>query len=330
VQQQDVTLSTHAIGTVQAYATVAIKSRVDGQLLRVGFKDGDHVKKDQLLFQIDPRAYQIQVATALANLQKDEANLATAQSNLERSIPIAKKGYLSKQDFEQVKNNVTALAATVAADQAALTNAKLQLSYCTIYSPLAGRAGNLLVDTGNLIKANDTTPLVTINQIKPIYVTFNLPEENLRSVAAQLRSGPVSININIDKPKPVTLTGTLSSIDNSVDTTTGTITLKALLTNDQHYLWPGEFVKVSLPIAELQQALTVPTEAIQAGPNGSYVFIVENNKLARLKPVMLGAAVGNITVVNSGLKLQDMVITSGQLGITDGVAIQVVKQGPAV
>lgn len=323
VKQQDVTVYATAIGNVVPYSTVNIKSQVNGTLLSVGFKEGEVVKENQLLFSIDPRSYQIALDQAKANLERDKAALATAKLALERNQSLLGKGYVSKQDYDTLKNNVNSLNATLAADESAIENAKLQLSYCNIYAPIEGRTGNLLVKPGNLVKSSDTNPLVVINQVKPIYVSFNMPEDQLDDVRRVLLQHPIDVMISPDKEtEDFTLKGSLTFIDNAVDPTTGTIQLKATLTNEDLSLWPGQFVKIKIPIAYLKQALMIPTNAVQVGPNGSYVFVVKPDQHVKLQPIKTGAAIGSEIVVLQGLNLGSIVVTEGHLSLTDGVLVQ--------
>ncbi len=326
VAQKSIDEKTKAVGNVQASATVSIRSRVDGELLAVGFKEGDNVKTGQVLFAIDPRSYQVALEQSQANLARDQATYNNSKLTLERNAPLAPKGYIARQDFDQMKANVASQEAVVKADMALVENAKLQLSYCTIQSPINGRTGNVLVNVGNLVRANDTNPLLVINQISPIYVSFSLPEQRLSSLQEQLLRGPVTVTAQIDKDTPdQTVQGMLSFVDNTVDTTTGTVQLKATFPNQDQKLWPGEFVTVNLPIAHLTNVLIVPTEAVQAGPRGTYVYVLDKNLNAHVQLVTTGPDIDSSTVIKTGLKLGDKVVTEGQMRLTDGSHVRIAK-----
>lgn len=325
VVQKDVTVMAEAVGTVQAYNTVNVTSLVDGQLMSVGFKEGDMVQPGQILFQIDPRPFQVQVAQAEANLAKDQASLNTAASALKRNTALLPQGFVAKQDYVTLQNNVAALTATVKADQATVDNAKLQLSYATIAAPIAGKTGSLLVKVGNIVKASNTNPLVIINQISPIYVAFTLPQEKLPYIQAEVAAGTVPVYV-ADKLQPDTLLqGNLGFIDNTVDATTGTIQMKATFPNKDLKLWPGQFVNVKIPQINLKKAMLVPTAAVQAGPNGNYVYVVNNNNTVSLRSVSPGAEIDELTVITQGLKLGETVVTAGQLRLIDGSQITIIN-----
>jgi multidrug efflux system membrane fusion protein len=326
VTEKSIDEKTKVVGNVQASATVSIRSRVDGQLLALGFKEGDYVKAGQLLFSIDPRSYQVSLEQSEANLARDQATYNNSKLTLERNAPLAPKGYIARQDFDQMKANVASQEAVVKADMAAVENARLQLSYCTIQSPINGRTGSVLVNVGNLVRASDTTPLLVINQISPIYVSFALPEQRLGSLQEQLLRGPVTVTAQIDKDAPdQTVQGTLSFVDNTVDTTTGTVQLKATFPNEDQKLWPGEFVTVNLPIARLTNVLIVPTEAVQAGPRGTFVYLLDTQLNVHVQLVTTGPEIDSSTVIKDGLKLGDKVVTAGQMRLTDGSHVRIAK-----
>lgn len=324
VVQKDVTVMADAVGTVQAYSTVNVTSLVDGQLMSVGFREGEMVHPNQVLFKIDPRPLQVQLQEAQANLDKDQASLSTAQSALKRNAELLPKGYIAKQDYDALRNNAAALAATVKSDQAAVANAELQLSYATITAPIEGKTGDLLIHVGNLVKASNTNPLVVINQITPIYVAFTLPQEKFPFVQSEMAKGSVPVYV-VDKTAPdgKMLEGTLGFIDNTVDATTGTIQMKATFPNADQKLWPGQYVDVKIPLLQLRKALLVPTDAIQAGPNGNYVYIIGADKKAHLQLVTPGAAIDENTVINEGVKSGQVVVTAGQLRLIDGTPVKV-------
>lgn len=325
VFQKNVTLTTHAIGNVQPYVAVSIKARVEGQLLSVGFKEGEYVKEGQIIFEIDPHPYQVALDQTKANLARDQAQLENLQKLLVRYGQLVQKGYISKQDYDAAEANVKAQAATVMADKALVSNAELNLGYCTIKAPISGRTGNLLVDQGNLIKANESSSLVLINQIKPIYITFSLPEDQLDAVKKATNHGVVYVTIQVKNSK-TKLIAKLSFIDNSVDKNTGMIELKALFPNEHEEIWPGQYVDVTLPITEIKNALLLPTRAIQEGPDGSYVFIVNKDASVSLKPITLGAVVDSQTTIVNDLPLGTTVVATGQSQLIDGSLVQAVTE----
>jgi multidrug efflux system membrane fusion protein len=325
VVQKDVTLTAHAIGNVQPTVAVSIKSRVEGQLLSVGFKEGEYVKEGQLIFEIDPHPFQVALEQAKANLARDEAQLENFQKLLVRYGQLVKKGYISKQDYDASEANMKAQAASVLADKALVSNAELNLGYCTIRAPISGRTGNLLVNQGNLIKANDSAPLVIIHQIKPIYVAFSLPEAQLEAVKKAANHGTVYVAIQT-KNSNTKLIAKLSFIDNSVDRNTGMILLKALYPNSQEEIWPGQYVDVTLPITEIKNALLLATRAIQEGPDGSYVFIVNKDSNVTLKPIKLGAVVNDSETIVNDLPVGTKVVATGQSQLIDGSKVQVIPE----
>ncbi len=321
VIQKDVTLTTQAIGNVQPTVTVAIKSRVEGQLLSVGFKEGEYVKEGQIIFKIDAHPYEVALDQAKANLARDQAQLENLHKLNLRYGELVKKGYISKQDHDASKANVKAQEATVLADKSLVANAELNLSYCTVHAPISGRTGNLLVNQGNLIKANENAPLVVIHQIKPIYVAFSLPETQLEAIKKAANHGEVNVTIQT-KNSSTKLAATLSFIDNSVDKNTGMILLKAQYANSHEEIWPGQYVDVTLPLAEIKNALLLPTRAIQEGPEGSYVFIVNKDSTVSLTPIKLGALVkDNMTIVND-LPTGTTVVVTGQSQLIDGSKVE--------
>jgi multidrug efflux system membrane fusion protein len=321
VQQKDVTITTHAIGNVQPYVTVSVKSRVDGQLLSVGFKEGDYVKEGQIIFQIDPGPFKVALQQAEANLAHDTAQLQQFKKTLERYIPLLKKGYVSKQEYDQADANSKAQEAVVMADKASVDNAQLNLDYCTIRASISGRTGNLLVNSGNLVKATDTSPLVVINQITPVYIAFSLPEQALSSILQEMKKGKLAVNLQVKNQTSV-LQGQMSFIDNTVDASTGMIKMKALFDNQHEELWPGEYVDVTLPYITVHQALLIPTQAIQASPDGAYVFVVEKNSSVTLKNIKAGASLGENSIVE-GLQTGDVVVVTGQAQLIDGSIVHV-------
>lgn len=321
VEQKDIVIPLQTIGTVQAYSTVSVKSLVDGQLLQAGFKEGDFVKKDQLLFQIDSRPFQDSLAQAQANLTRDQAQLDNAHSQVARNKALAQKGYVAAEAYDQLVANEKAATATVLADQAAVANAQLQLDYSTIKSPIDGRTGSLLVYPGNIIKTANSTVLVTITQVNPIYVAFAVPQQYLASIRSQQNIAPVDVKATIANEIE---DGKLTFIDNTVDITTGTIQLKATFENAKLRLWPGQFVTVTIPTTALSHALLVPSQAVQAGQAGSYVYVVQPDNTVNYQLIKSGPSSNNQTVVLQGLKRGDQVVTDGLMRLSDGARVQIV------
>jgi multidrug efflux system membrane fusion protein len=321
VTEQDLPLPLQAIGTVEAYSTVSVQSMVTGQLLKVGFKEGDYVKKGQLLFLIDPRPFIADLNQAQANLAHDQAGLENALLQVNRNAPLVKKGYISQQDFDQLVANQKAAAATVDGDKAAINTANLQLAYTKINSPINGHTGSLQVYPGNIVQAGGSTTLVSITQIQPIYVSFSVPQQYLAAIQAQNAASPITVSANVEGK---TEQGSLSFIDNSVDTSTGTIQLKATFSNKDHTLWPGEFVNVSLPTTILPHAIIVPNNAVQAGQNGAYVYVINSDSTVTYQSIQTGPMVGNSTVILKGLQAGQQVVLDGQLRLTNGSSVTVI------
>lgn len=323
LKQKDVTIQGHAVGNVQPYVTVAIKPRVEGQLLAVGFKEGELVNENQIIFQIDPGPFQVALQQAQANLARDQAALQNLKKIRERYLPLVKKGFVSKQDFDQADANVKAQEAAVLSDRSSVAAAQLNVDYCTVRSPIHGKTGNLLINKGNLAKIADPNPLVVINQISPIYVAFSLPEQYVGFIQEQLKTGKVPVEIR-GKQSHTVLSAELSFIDNAVDTSTGMIKLKAVFANQSEELWPGEYVDVTLPLAHVKNAAMIPTRAIQAGPEGPYVFVVNNDSHVTLKSVQTKNVIDDDTIVE-GLAAGSTVVVTGQAQLADGSLISAVN-----
>ncbi len=324
VIQKNVNVPLTVIGNVQAYSTVNVQSLVDGQLLKTGFTQGDFVKKGQLLFQIDPRPFDAALKQAQATLAHDQAQLDNAQNMVKRNKMLSDKGYIAKQDYDQLVSNKLALEASIKADQAAITSAQLQLNYSTINSPIDGRTGSLQVYPGNIVKAAGNTTLVTITQINPIFVVFSVPQQYLDSLQEAMRKEKVVVYAKVGDQ---TETGYLSFIDNTIDTTTGTVQLKATFPNENKMLWPGHYVTVTLPITHLNDALLIPNVAVQTGQSGTYVFVIEK-QFARYQEVKLGPQLGNQVIVMKGLVPNELVATDGQLQLTDGSSVNITATAP--
>ncbi|HLK08223.1 MAG TPA: efflux RND transporter periplasmic adaptor subunit [Candidatus Angelobacter sp.] len=311
-----------AIGNVEAISAVTIKAQISGQLMRVHFKEGDFVKKGQLLFTIDRQPFEAALRQAEGTLAKDEAQALNSKLDAERYQGLGKQGIVSKQQVDAAGAAANAMAATVAADKAAVETAKINLEYTSIYSPINGRTGSVGVKEGNLVKANDVPILVTINQIEPIYVSFSIPEQQL----AELKQYSNTKSLKVDAaPQGSTqhFQGRLTFIDNSVDLTTGTIKLKATFDNAAHVLWPGQFADVNLTLKSQPNAVVVPTAALQTSQSGTYVYVVEQDLTAKQQPVKVGWNVGEDTVIASGLQPGQRVVTDGQLRLTPGAKVDI-------
>jgi multidrug efflux system membrane fusion protein len=311
-----------AIGNVEAISTVSIKAQISGQLMRVHFKEGDFVKKGQLLFTIDRQPFEAALRQAEGTLAKDEAQALNSKLDAERYQSLGKQGVVSKQQVDAAGAAANAMAATVAADKAAVETAKINLEYTSIYSPINGRTGSVGVKEGNLVKANDVPILVTINQIEPIYVSFSIPEQQL----AELKQYSNTKSLKVEAaPQGSTqhFQGRLTFIDNSVDLTTGTIKLKATFDNAAHALWPGQFADVNLTLKSQPNAVVVPTAALQTSQSGTYVYVVDQDLTAKQQPVKVGWNVGEDTVIASGLQPGQRVVTDGQLRLTPGAKVDI-------
>lgn len=322
--RKDVPNTVKAIGNVEPYNTVSVKSMVAGEIVEVGFKEGEDVKKGGTLFVIDRRPYEAALAQAESQLARDKANAANSKAMATRWEALYKEGVASREQHDQIVTQAQAAEQTVAADEAALQNAKVNLTYCTIKSPIDGRTGNVTVKIGNLVKANDVA-LVTINQILPIYVTFSVPQQFLPEIkrSESERKLPVMAKV---QGEPET-SGSLSFIDNAVDPQTGMIKLKGTFTNNDRRLWPGQYADVSLTLGTDRNAVLVPSAAVQTGQSGQFVFVIKNSK-AEMKKVTIGRIVGSDTVIQAGIDAGDQVVTDGQLRLTPGAKVAV-SNGPS-
>jgi multidrug efflux system membrane fusion protein len=320
--QKTVPVQLRAIGNVEAYSTVTVKSKVGGELVRVHFTEGQDVKRGDLLFTIDPRPYEAALKQAEANLQRDLAKAKSALEDARRYESLIQKQVVSPQQYEKVRSDADALEATVLADRAAVENAKIQLDYCSIRSPIDGRTGSLIVKQGNIIKAEDIN-LVVINQIIPIDVVFSIPEQFLLEIKKYMVSGKLQVEalvpMNEEKPEK----GIITFIDNAVDTNTGTIRLKGTFANRERKLWPGQFVNVVLALTIEPNAIVVPTQAIQTGQEGQYVFVVKQDLTVESRSVVAGQTVDTDTVIQKGLQAGEKVVTDGQLRLYPGARVEI-------
>ena len=354
VSQKDVPVDIEGIGNVEAYASISVRSQVTGQLTDVRFHEGDFVKKGEHLFSIDPRAFQAQLEQALANLKRDEALLSQAEAQLardaanaefaqltaERQALLNERGIISKDQAQQTRASADANAATVKADkasiesaraqlvaqQAAVDNAKVALSYTIIRSPLDGRTGNLAVKAGNLVTAN-STELMTIAQIQPAYVTFSVPAVHLPAIKRHMVDDKLTVSATPQDTEGHVATGQLTFVDNAVDPTTDTIKLKATFANADRSLWPGQFTRVNLRLATLSQAVVVPGQAVQTGQDGQYVFVVKPDSTVEQRTITPGQRTGEDIVIDKGLRPGETIVTEGQLRLEPGTVVSTGRGG---
>lgn len=378
VVQKTVPVQLRAIANVQAFSTVSVRTKVGGEIIRVYFKEGEDVKKSDLLFTIDPRLYEAALKQAEANLEKDMAQVKQAEANLAKSHAqvrqseadlardmarmknamedarryesLVQKGVVSKTQYDQIRTNADALEATVAADRAALENAqasvravsasldnaqasvhasraavenaKIQLGYCSIRSPIDGRTGNLIVQQGNLVKADDII-LVVIHQVTPIYVAFSVPEKYLSEIKKYMTAGRLKVEAIVPNHQESSVEGVITFIDNSVDSSTGTIRIKGTFANQEKRLWPGQFVNVILTLTTQPNAIVVPSQAIQTGQEGQFVFVVKSDFTVESRPVVAGRTLSEETVVEKGLLPNERIVTDGQLRLYPGAKVEI-------
>jgi len=317
----DVPVRLEGLGTVQAYYTVTITARVDGQLEKVAFKEGQTVRQGDLLAQIDPRPYQAVLNLAVATKAKDVAQLASARSDLERYEILAPKELASKQQLDSQRALVAQLEAQIEGDQASIDNARTQLSYTTIRAPISGVTGIRHVDPGNIMHATDTNGIVIVTQVQPITCILTLPEQSLPEVASALRSGTVDVTAVSQDGHTELDRGTLALVDNQIDPTTGMVRLKATFPNAQHALWPGEFVNARVLVHTVHDAVTIPTAAIQRGPDGLFAYVVKDDSTVEARPLKAGEGSGTVMIITDGLRVGERVVTSNQYRLQPGVAI---------
>ena len=329
VAVEDVPVFLHGIGTVQAYNTVAIKSRVDGQIVKINFKEGEEVKVGDPLFQIDPRPYQSALAQSQAAKEKDEAQLAGAQLDLERYQKLLAPGWQTKQSYDQQKATVEQFQAAIKGDAAQIENAKLNLGYADIRSPIDGRLGARMVDTGNLVHASDNTPLVMIMELRPIFVSFTLPQETLDDVHENNKQAPLVVRAFSGDGKKQLAEGKLTLIDNMIDQTTGTIHLKARFDNEDERLWPGEFVSLRVILSTRHGVSTVPQQTVQQGPNGHYAYVIKPDNTVERRGVEVAAIQDGIAVVTKGLTAGEKVVVDGQFRLTEGARVNPTAAAPS-
>lgn len=321
IGKSDFPVYLNGLGTVQPYNTVTVRSRVDGQVIKVAFRQGQMVKEGDVLVEIDPRPFQATLEQAQAKKAQDEASLRNAELDLQRYTALARQDYASRQQLDTQQATVDQLKAQIKGDQAAIDNAQTQLSYTTIRSPLTGKAGFRLVDPGNIVHATDQTGIVTIVKLQPISVVFTAPEEEVGEINKALAAGNVPVTALSSDGKKVLGRGHLALVDNKVDQASGTIQMKATFKNDDNALWPGLSVATRLLVDTLKNVLVVPNEAIQRGPSGLYAFVVGNDNKAEKRDIKVGDEGATQTVVLEGLGSGDRVVTAGQYRLTEGAVV---------
>jgi membrane fusion protein, multidrug efflux system len=319
----DVPIELREIGAVEAYNTVSVTARVGGQLLKVGFREGDDVKEGAVLFRIDPRPFEAALIQAEANLDRDRATQRNAEADVARYASLVEKDYVTKQQYDLAVSTALETKATVKADSALVKSARLNLEYCTITAPISARTGNLLVKEGNLITANSPNPLVTLNQIVPIYVSFAIPEQYLADVRSSMAGKQLAVWAYLPSDSTKVYDGKLTFIDNTVDRTTGTILMKGTFPNINRALWPGQTVLVGLVLGKQLKATVVPKEAVQSSQDGNYVYVVAAGDSAQLRPVIKGAEFADKVVISKGVSPGERIVTDGQMMLTSGIKVNI-------
>jgi multidrug efflux system membrane fusion protein len=316
-------LEAAVVGTVEAYATVSVRAQITGELNTVNFQQGDDVVAGQELFMLDRRPLEGALQQAQATLERDTAQAANAKAIMQRYDQLVERGIVAREQRDNARTSVAALEATLASDRAAVENAKVQLQYATIRAPISGRTGALMVNAGNLVRANDQAPLVVINQLTPIYVSFALPEPLLPDLRRYMARGALRVEARPSSGESHLAVGTITFIDNAVDQTTGTIKVKGTFPNADRQLWPGQFVNVVVRLMTEAAATVVPTLAVQTGPDGSFVYLVKADQTVELRPVAVARVAGDETVIKEGVVPGDTIVTDGHLRLIPGSRISV-------
>jgi multidrug efflux system membrane fusion protein len=328
--QKTVPVQVRTIGNVEPYATVSIKARVGGELQQVNFREGQDVNRGDLLFVIDPRTWEAALKEAQARLARDKALANKAKADARRYAELVQKEFVSREQYEQAGATAESLQATVQADEKSVESARLQVSYCYIHAPLTGRTGNLLADRGNLIKADADKAMLVINQVQPIYVSFSVPEQYLPDIKKYLAAGKIRVEAIIASDEKQPAEGLLTFINNTVDIATGTILLKATFDNQDKRLWPGQFVNTVMTLTTEPDMVLVPSQAIQTGQQGQFVYVIKPDLIAETRPVAVGRSMDGEVVVKQGVKAGEIVVTDGQLRLVPGAKVEVKKpEGPA-
>jgi membrane fusion protein, multidrug efflux system len=321
VVRKPMPLELSAIGAVEPSSSVAVRAQLTGELTSVNFKEGDDVQQGQVLFTLDRRPLEAALKQAEAALTRDQAQLANATAQAQRARELASRGIATREQVDTTSTAVSALEATVGADRAAIDNATVQLQYATIKSPISGRTGVLMVHPGNLVRANDPTPLVVINQVTPVQVAFGIPERQLALLKQHLAQNTLRVEARPQGDQNQPAIGRIAFVDNAVDQTTGMIRIKGTFANADRRLWPGQFVNVVTVLATDPEAIVVPSVAVQSGQQGSYVFVVKDDQTVELRPVAIARTNGNESIVEKGLKEGETVVTDGQLRLVPGSRI---------
>ena len=327
VVARDVPVYLRGLGSVSAFNTVTVRARVDGQITKINFQEGQEVQQGQLLVQIDVRPFEAALHTAEANLAKDEASQADAKLNLSRFTELYKAGVISQQQYNTQQSMVGQLTGAIGADNAAIENAKLQITYSHITAPIGGRIGLRLVDIGNMVHATDQNGLVVITQMHPIAVLFTLPEDYIPQVLQHMRKGPLSVEAYSRDDKTKLASGKLLTLNNEIDPTTGPNKYKAVFQNEDRALWPNQFVNVRLLLETMPNALTVPVAAIQRGSQGIYTYVVKPDYTVEARVVKVGVTEGNVASIEAGLKAGELVVTDGQDKLQPGAKVEVQQRG---
>jgi len=329
VEQRSIPVQIRTNGNVEAYQTVQIRSQVNGQIQKIFFKEGEDVRQGQPLFQLDKRPFQADLEKAIGQLHHDEAQAENSRMQADRYSGLEKEGIVAHEQADQLRAQAKADASAVEADKAAVDAARVQLQYTDINAPINARAGALMINLGNLVKANDTPYLVQLNQITPIYVTFSVPEANLDRVRQRFSSGQLKVLAYPKGQSDHAAEGRLTFIDNGVDMTTGTFKLKATFQNTDRRLWPGQFADVALELSTQKDALIVPTKAVQTGQQGEYVYVVRTDSTAESRPIKIAGVYQNWTLISDGLRAGETVIVNGQLRVAPNAKVTVQGTLPA-
>jgi multidrug efflux system membrane fusion protein len=328
VRREDAPVFLTGLGTVTAYNSVLIRSRVDGQILKLDFSEGQEVHAGDTLVEIDPKPLKAILGQAQAGMAKDQAQLANAKLDLTRATQLQSTGAVTKQQLDAAHALVDQLEAGTKVDEAVIDAAEVQLGYTTIRTPIDGRVGTRLVDVGNLVRASDTAGIVTVNQIRPIFVQFELPGDSLPRIRAKMKAGDLQVTAVDDHGKDLAI-GRLTVVDNHVDTATATVRYKADFENADEVLWPGQFVSVRLQLDVRQNAITVPSTAIEHGPDGAFVYLVDGEHVVSKRPVVVGLVNGGVTAVDEGLQPGEQVITDGQYRVQAGTTVTILPGSAA-
>jgi multidrug efflux system membrane fusion protein len=329
VEQRSVPVRVEAIGNVEAYTTVQIKARVDGQITEVNFREGQEVRRGEVLFRIDSRPFEASLRQAEAAAARDRAQLERARAQEKRYKELLEKSFVSADGYAQIQTNAQTAEAVARASEAAVENARVQLDYTTIRAPVDGFVGKVLLQRGNIARANDANPIVVINQVHPIYVSFAVPEQRLAEIRNRMKSGPLMVDAVPSDAKGRAVSGKLAFIDNAVDPTTGTIKLRAQFDNTDNALWPGQFASVSLKLYDDSDALVVPSRSVQTGPNGQFVFLVKPDSTVEVRPVTIARSESDIAVIGKGVAKGERVVTEGQLRLAPGSRVAIREEAAA-